>query len=206
MREALAVVRTQGERTEALAIARAQAQFGRVEVVRAQPLVAAVAECFRLAIAAGTRWLVTVDADVLVADDCADGLAASAQALLYGGGWQALGLCDDKLVGGPRRGGVRLYRVEVLPQRLGQLRDTVRPEGDLARRFGYLPTQQVTGQHDYEQWYRDLYRKGAQHRAKHASWARTVVPRWRRSMDPDLRAALAGWDGEPFEMAEKAPL
>lgn len=206
MTSAIAVIRTQGERTEALCLEIASRQFDAVVVLRRAPFVDAVRECMRVGIRSGREWLVTIDADVLIAPNYwsdMQPIIESADA----GVWQILGLMDDKLSGSVRQGGVRARRVSALPWLLDQVRDSVRPEGDLCVRFpGWLSTDLVTGRHDYEQFYRDLYRKGAAHRRKHAKWSEMVEDRWRNSPDRDLQAAYAGWHGAPMKFTEKDSL
>ena len=114
---------------------------------------------------------------------------------------------DDKLSGMIRQGGVRAWRTSALPELIDKVRDTVRPEGDLCHRNpGWLSVDIVTGRHDYEQFYCDLYRKGAAHRRKHSRWADTVEKVWRNNPDRDIQAAYAGWHGAPMKFTEKDPL
>ena len=202
--EVIAVVRTFGERTQDECVRRVRRQVSDVRVIRVEPFADAVRECFRIAIDADARWLVTVDADVLLDAGAIKGLLAQAGKCR---GWQVVGRVRDKFAGAVRMAGVRAYRVSVLPSVLPYVPDAVRPEGTLARLFaGWEPSNAVLGRHDYEQWLRDCYRKGAQHRAKHPQWAATVELDWKRSPDADFRAAYAGWHGVPFDLPEKAPL
>lgn len=203
--DAVAVIRSSGERTEALCKKLAERQFDVLDVLRISPFSEAVRECFRIGIDSGAEWLATIDADVLIAHDYRERIAPEAEATDC---WQVLGQMDDKLYGGIRQGGVRLYRVSALPDLIGRVRDdAVRPEADLCDTLGnWHESQVVTGSHDYEQFYRDLYRKGAAHRKKHTKWVELSETVWRHSSDRDLQAAHAGWRGNPLKFTEKDPL
>lgn len=197
----IAVVRACGERTEAECIRRVRAQVEEVRVIHVAPFHEAVRECFRIAIDSGARWLLTVDADVLLHPGAVKSLYAQAAKIK---GWQVVGRVRDRLSDSIRMAGVRMYRVSVLPAVLPYVSDgTPRPEGTLARLFaGWEESRVVCGLHDYHQWLRDYHRKGAQHRAKHPEWTKHAE-RWRNSSDPELIAAARGWDGLPLDMVER---
>ena len=200
--EVLAIVRSTGERTEAECIRRVMTQVEGVDTLRIAPFHEAVRECFRRGIESGAQWLLTVDADVLLHRNAVRELMAQPV-----NGWQIVGQVKDKLYGGVKLAGVRLYRVSKLPEVLPYVSDVLRPEGALTKIFeGWEPSREVVGHHDFDQWYRDYHRKGAQHRVKHPGWEKRVKYEWRRSPDRDLQAAWAGWAGQPMMFQEKAPL
>lgn len=200
--EVLAIVRSIGERTEAECIRRVRAQVQDMETIHVEPFHEAVRECFRRGIASGAKWLLTVDADVLLERNAVAKLLGQA-----GAGWQIVGKVNDKLYGGVKLAGVRLYRVANLPEVLPYVSDVLRPEGNLTKVFdGWEPSADVVGRHDFEQWYRDYHRKGAQHRIKHPGWEKRVKYEWRRSPDRDLQVAWAGWAGLPMTFQEKSGL
>lgn len=200
----MAVVRTFGERTEAECVKRVRKQLADVQVIHVEPFAEAVRECFRLAINSKADWLLTVDADVLLNSGAVASLLNQAKTL---DGWQIVGIVKDKLAGRARMAGVRLYRIAALPEALPLVsNDEVRPEGSIARALGgWEKSREVVGKHDFEQFYRDLYRKGQMASIKHPGWG-NLAAEWRRSRDPDLRAAYAGWAGLPLGMKEKEPL
>lgn len=204
MQDAIAVIRSQGERTEGLCLDLVSQQFDTVVVVRRSPFFEAVRECMRIGMRSGRTWLVTIDADVLISPTYWQDIEPE----IHGHDtWQVLGCMDDKLSGGIREGGVRLWRIDRLRSLVGAVRDVVRPEADLCDRFpGWLQVPVITGRHDFEQYYRDLHRKGASHRRKHPKWTSHVERAWRDAPDHDLQAAYAGWHGQPLTFTEKAPL
>ena len=206
--DAVAVVRTQGERTEQLCARLAFEQFDDVTLINVAPFGEAVRECYRIGIDSGAKWLVTIDADMLIAPDYAERMSDIVRDL-PDDVWQVLGDTDDKLSMSVRQGGLRLHRVSALPGLIERVQDdAVRPESALCHAVGgWKYVNVVTCRHDYEQWFADLHRKGAQHRRKHKGWAWTVVPCWRESGDPDLVAAWQGWQGVALSCRrEKAPL
>lgn len=205
--DTLVILRGAGERTEEHALGLLMQQFPEVVILRMRPLAAAVRYGFRLAVEADFRWLVTCDADVLIDADCARRIAWM-KAELPTECWQGIGMVDDKLIGRPRLGGLRLHRVAALAQKIPEIRDdAIRPEADLCvadPRWRRFPC--VLGRHDFEQFYSDLHRKGAQHRRKHPKWL-PYAARWKTSSDMDLRAAWLGWSGSPAPTwPEKPPM
>jgi hypothetical protein len=202
------VLRANGERTERLAERLLRVEFGEVVVLRIKPFAEAVRAGFRAAIGGGYRWLVTCDADILIDEGCAQKVELIKRRLKLDQ-WHAIARVCCRLAG-DRKGGLRVSRVSALALKLKAVRDDVtRPEADLCRvgadDWIYVP--EMIGRHDFEQFYCDLYRKGAAHRIKHASWGRKIAPRWRASRDCDLLAAAAGWDAAPMpQWPEKEPL
>ena len=97
----IAVVRACGERTEAECIRRVRAQVEEVRVIHVAPFHEAVRECFRIAIDSGARWLLTVDADVLLDRGAVKSLYAQAAKIK---GWQVVGRVRDRLSDSIRMG------------------------------------------------------------------------------------------------------
>jgi hypothetical protein len=112
----------------------------------------------------------------------------------------------DKLGGGYRRAGPRLYRaallmeaIQLIPQDGQQLRPESWVLGEMARRGHRSATfDYAVGLHDYEQYYRDVYRKSYVHGVKHLDWAAKLIHEWKRrsAEDLDYWVALHGfWAG-----------
>lgn len=203
----IVVLRTNGERTADLAHRFLCEEFKTVHRIEIKPFHEAVRVGFKLAIDSGSEWLITCDGDVLINPGVSRRLAWVA-AEMEPSYWQAIGQVKDKLAGCARLGGLRLYRVAFLHKAVESVAAVVRPEAELCKIYPrWLRLPDVFGSHDYEQYYRDLYRKGAQHRVKHQSWAKNIVPIWTMSQDKDLLTALAGWHGDPMPFCdEKDPL
>lgn len=208
------VVRTAGERTfEACrALLLRQVPEQTVHVVDERPFEAALRRCYQIGIESGAEWMLTVDADVLVRDGAARELLGVAEQLpeRY---VQVEGRIHDKLKGGYREAGHRVYRVKHLAKALAAVPapgEEIRPEfATLLRlsRLGHpsLKCETVFGIHDYEQFYRDLYRKALVHGQKHPQWLVEVLPRWKAlaERDADFTVAIRGYcDG--FQTFTKA--
>lgn len=104
-----------------------------------------------------------------------------------------------------RDAGIRFWRADHLEEAMATIPEagaTHRPESaarqamhDRGRRS--VQVKLVTCLHDYEQFYRDIYRKAALHSVKHPSW-RHLPLAWRRSPDIEYQVAARGWgDGGP---------
>jgi hypothetical protein len=200
------VVRAAGERTEAACAALAASEVGpdRVRTIREVPFAAAIRRGFEIGVEAGADWTLCLDADVLLAPGAIAALCAEAEAeRLRGERFAYEGLVADKLMGHVRSAGVHLYRTEHLPRALAEAEFNPRrrrPESYVKLRMRKLGLstarmQAVTGLHDHEQYYRDIFRKVFTHTRKHARFMAFAPAFWRREADadPDLRAAWLSW-------------
>ena len=185
----LAVIRHQDERTLSQCRQAVEAQFGEARIVRASPLFKAVRECFDVAIADGADWLITVDADLIIADDYREKLVQHLDK-----SWTILGDMDCYIAGKVRQGGVRAWRVDALHDKT--VHNVSRPESYLchAHTFHYVQGW-VTSRHGYDQSPEYYYRVGANPKWRNrAEWHR----RWKYTTDPALRAAYRGFKGWPL--------
>jgi len=199
----LAIIRYQDERTIDWCRQAVGKQFGQVRVIRACPFFKAVEQCFTAAIDSGEHWLVTVDADVIIADDYREKLEKLIEGFNNRPPFTVLGWMDCKLSGTIRQGGVRAWRVDALPHLT--VRNVQRPESDLCHRYGnwLLVPDWITSRHGYDQWLSYYYKAG-----QNPKWARKKDwhKRWKASGDADLTAAWRGLKVLPLDMDEKAPL
>lgn len=148
-------------------------------------------------------WLLVVDADLLVARGAIERFIQHASTLpesvAFCVSWQL-----DKLFVGIRKGGLKLYRASLLGRALEALdtvpKEALRPEFDMIRLLADegLSYQDQTGivccLHDYEQYYRDIYRKAYLHARKHRDFMPLLMPVWERLQmaDADYQVALCG--------------
>jgi hypothetical protein len=199
------VVRSNGERTKDLCVELLRQEGLEPHVLSVQPFSEAVRQCFQIGIESGAEWLLTADADVLTIPGAVEKLLAHTKPDLF----HVQGRIRCKLYMGLRDGGHRLYRVDALPEALEHLTDAVRVESNcrnhmVLKGHKHRKVDVVCGLHDYEQWYRDIYRKAAAHRKKHGQWQHHL--KWAQSADPDLRVAACGWAGKPLVIDEKGPI
>ena len=119
---------------------------------------------------------------------------------------QIEGRIHDKLTGLYRPAGHRIYRTRYLERCLKEIPPDgteIRPEYVTLQRMERLgfPSKRiglVSGIHDYEQFYRDIYRKAYVYANKHQIWLAEMVTRWKRltNKDNDFQFALRGlYDG-----------
>lgn len=203
-RKLIVVIRTAGERTFQVChdlLAR-QVDPKHLLTVSERPFEAALRRCCEVGMESGAEWMLTVDADVLVRPGAVEELLRAARRI-PDRCVQMEGLVMDKLRGSRRNAGHRIYRTA----HLARVQESLPPDGSQLRpeswtlkqlsRIGF-PSWQcevVFGIHDYEQSYRDLYRKAFVHGRKHEAWVADTLPNWRAAgpVDPDLRVALRGY-------------
>ena len=198
------VVRASGERTRdgCLGLLAREVPSANIREVTERPFEASLRECLKIGTRSGVEWMLTVDADVLVRPGAVRELYEAAKALPKNF-IQVEGLILDKLYGGYRKAGHRIYRTAYLGEALKAIpRDgtEIRPEYAMLERMASVghPSREasiVFGIHDFEQYYGDLYRKAFVHGQKHSHWLQDAVPAWRSaaSNDSDLRVVLKGF-------------
>lgn len=207
----IVVIRSSNERTEALCqkIVQKEAEGQQVVTIHEKPFKKALEKGFRIAIDAETKWLITVDADMLILPGAFKVLREEAEKMPehY---LQLQGRILDKISGKIRKAGPRIYRVALLEEALELSRnytDSIRPEALIVGSMGkkghhsrYIDF--VTCLHDYEQYYKDLYRKTFVHARKHEEFVSAIIQCSVENLkkDPDFRVILkALWDGLMFE-------
>lgn len=202
----LVAIRSADERTveACFEIVKSQADGAPVHLVSEVPFKKALEECFRLAINSEKRWLITVDADMILLPGAIHLLVREAEKMpdTY---LQIQGRILDKITGTVRKAGPRIYRVSLLPKLLElseSMKDHIRPESRLITHAGrngwpsrYIPA--VMALHDFEQYYKDIYRKSFVHARKHPDLLPDMIQRavLLKDKDPDYLVMLqAIWD------------
>lgn len=201
------VLRSAGERSsEACAhlICR-QVPIASFAIVNERPFEEALKRTFEIGIERGTKWTMTVDADVLLCDGCVSSLIRAAESM-PSNYIQLEGRIFDKIFGIYRQAGHRIYRTALLPIALKHIPEagkTLRPEFFTLQQMGQsgYPSRRiaaVVGLHDFEQYYLDLYRKSFVHARKHTWLIGPLIERCTRYLhqDADFLVILKGlWDG-----------
>ena len=207
------IIRSAAERTAAYCCADLvrQTSASQVERVESAPFWRTLREGLQRGQASGAEWVLSVDADVIPAPDT---VARIQPWLAKADGQVGVITCmiQDKFMGGMRFGGVRIYRgaaltdmLEVMPPSGADVRpETATINASLKRGWREQQTPEMLGLHDFEQYYRDIYRKAFLHMQKHGYMAARFLPAWKEQavLDPDFRAALAGAGDALFEMSE----
>lgn len=203
----IVTIRAAGERTEQLCYDTVvnQAEGAEVVVIREKPFKKALEECFRKGIESAKKWLITVDADMILLPGSIELMLNEADKMPshY---LQLQGKIIDKITGNIRKAGPRIYRTSLLTGLLSaseSLEDHIRPESRLITSFGkkgypsrYIPV--VTCLHDYEQYYKDIYRKAYVHAHKHSDFLSGMIETAaeKQHTDNDYKVMLkAIWDG-----------
>lgn len=195
------VIRSAGERTESVCkeLVLREVEESQVHTVRLVPFEAALTESYKIGIESGSKWLMTLDADVLLRQNAVRDFLVEAESM-PDDFFHTEGLVYDYLTGMYRKAGHRMYRTSVLNEAIKRVPlpgETIRPEFKTIQRmvesgFPVQETGSVYGIHDFEQYYSDVYRKCVVHAAKHAEWLPDLIRRWKsmQNSEPDFRVAL----------------
>lgn len=207
----IAVIRSTHERTSDLCRVSIQNQIPKenVFIINEYPFEKALRTCYEIGIDGGSRWMLTVDADVLLKEGAIQSFLRGAEDL-PDHFFQIEGLLHDKLTGMYRNVGHRLYRTQYLKLAIKHIPDpgeTIRPEFETVnhmKKLGYDSAiiSQVFGIHDYEQYFSDIYRKAFTHAKKHQDRLSVFADLWSREMtlDNDFVVAMRGlYDGLMFK-------
>ncbi len=202
---AAVIVRSVHERTEKLCCELILAQGvpeDHLFLIHESPFSAALRRAFTIGVETNLPWTYCVDADVLLRPGAIENMIEIAEQ-------QKPEICEiqgyvlDKFFGGPREGGIHLYRTSLLRKTIEQVPDegvNIRPEFhtlEAMRKLGF-PYRQLpvlVGLHDFEQFYSDIYRKSFVQAHKHLRQTDLFLGVWRAgaSMDPDYQVALKGF-------------
>lgn len=199
------IIRSVGERSEYLCqdLISEQVPEENIAIVRNKtPFSAALTESYRIGIEMDFKWTLCVDADVLLRP----GAIAK---LLYFAEQQDEKVCGlqgyilDKFFGGPRCAGNHLYRTSYLEKILKIVPtkgEPIRPESVILETmveegYPWKIVPYLIGLHDFEQYYRDIYRKCFVHSHKHQAFIELFLSHWRdkASTDIDYQVAVKGF-------------
>lgn len=198
----VAIVRSVGERTEKTCyeLLCQQIQSDKIVIINESPFSKAIQKTFEIGIDFNLDWTLCIDADVLLCQDAVKQLisvAENAQEDIFV--VQAFVLC--KFFGGIRPAGNHLYKTKHLKKALSYVADPsfIRPETEtmnrmVAQGLSYIEKSFPIGLHDYEQFYKDIYRKSLVQAKKHSTLEKSLfVPFWSRMAKIDLDFQVALW-------------
>lgn len=199
------IIRSVGERTEQLCHELILAQGvpkENVFIIHKSPFSAALRESFSIGIKRDLPWTLCNDADVLLRQGSISQLIQIAKT-------QKKNICEiqgyvlDKFFGGPRGGGPHLYRTALLPKLIEHVPHAghdIRPETYALEKmrsegFPWKKVKYLTGLHDFEQYYRDIFRKCFVYAHKHQHLTDLFLGVWRTNaeIDRDFQIALKGF-------------
>jgi hypothetical protein len=208
LRNVFVVIRAASERTLPCAkhLAGTVVSGSDLVLVEESPFEEALRKMCDEAIRRGKEWTLVVDADLLVSPIRIGHFVEFARQT-HESVFHVQGFILDKLSGVVRNGGPRLYRTRTLSEARSHVPadgESHRPESvdmiEGMHRLGYrsVVAPLVLATHDFDQYYRDIFRKTYAHSIKHPTWIAEVVPFWREEgkLDADFRIALHGmWHG-----------
>jgi hypothetical protein len=203
------VIRHTNERTvdACLNLLVSQVSSDNIQIISETPFSSAVKKTFEIGIDCNRDWTLAIDADIFVTNDCVDTLVSVAENL-EDYFFEIQGRILDKFYGVPRGGGPHLYRTKYIKDAIKFIPEegtSLRPESDTYDKmaeigYHYYFGKEVYGLHDYEQFYKDIYRKGFLHTKKHWRHLTHFEKLWfdKKQTDFDFSVALFG-----FEQAQK---
>jgi len=197
------IVRSCGERTTRQAVALLSKIFDidDIEVVREVPFEKALRATYEIGIASGREWAFVMDADVLPSPRRLR-QALTSRADRVEDVFVFRGLVLDKFFGWPREVGNYIYRTSLLGTALDLIPRAgakVRPEFSTIQAMHHRGHRMETVEdmtyavHDFEQFYKDLFRKGYVYASKHPAM-QILMTDWQKrgEKDADFFVMLAG--------------
>lgn len=200
------IVKTAGERTvdASLALLREQVSADRILVVDERQSETAIRRTYELGLERSAAWTMTLGADALLRAGAVSEFAAEANRM-PADYFHVECRIFDKFTGLYRQAGQRMYRTKLLGLALQNIPlpgATMRSEYTVIQAMARLghPSRRVAlvaGLHDFEQYYRDIYRTAFVHALKHRSLVPSIVERCLTCWDDDdFKVALGGlYDG-----------
>ena len=208
------VIRSVGERTESLCRSLIHEQGCPVDsifIVRKAPFSEALRESFSIGLRENKSWTFCVDADLLLRSGSVDKMIGYFEEL-PDNVCEVQGFILDKFFGGPRVGGVHVYRTSLLKDVINSIPDegeNIRPEAHTlkvmhSKGFPYVVVPYIVGLHDFEQNYSDIVRKTLVYSKKHIEYASLFSKLWSVSsgQDLDYHYAMKGFS-KGFSTTEK---
>jgi hypothetical protein len=205
------VIRSIGERTEHLCheLVKQQIAEPNIHIIHEIPFAKAVKKTFEIGLSENRKWTLVLDADILIKPNLIEEIVSHAEAS-DDNTFSIQGKIIDKFLNSPRIGCPYVYRTQLFHQALPFISDSyqqIRPESHVKLEmkkmgFPWKEIDFVTGFHDYEQYYKDIYRKCFVQAKKHYELALKRLPFWESmaSSNDDFQVALSGFKaGEKYD-------
>ncbi|TVR16973.1 MAG: hypothetical protein EA391_06360 [Balneolaceae bacterium] len=201
--EFIVIIRSAGERTTEACklLVRNELPADNIQVINLVPFEEALRESYRLGIESKKKWLITIDADVLPRPGFIKTISQKSDEI-SGNVFSFKAMVFDKFFIKHRLAGFRVYRTKLLSKALRLIPENgiqIRPEEftvNLMEKKGYKTKvlEYVVGLHDFQQSYKDLYRKAFFHAVKHPKEIGENIAAWKElaKADDDYRVMLKG--------------
>lgn len=183
------IIRSVHERTESACynlILEQGVSAEHIFIIHETPFSSALHKAYSIGIDQGKKWTMCVDADVLLRPGIISQIVQLADKMPEHV-FETQGMILDYLFGGPKEGGIHLYRTLFLSKAVEFIidaKEVIRPESYILHKMksaGY-PFQRlhlIVGLHDYDQYYKDIYRKCFIHAYKHTKYISLLLPYWK---------------------------
>lgn len=188
----IGVVRSLGERTEEIAISELEKQVDEVFLLRdIKPFYKTVIKCIDIALEQNADYMITNDADVTIKE-------GAVKILLNYIKKTNSPLVTSHAISkflGKRQGGVRIWsnkNLKEIKQFLEKKREVIRPESDIHKEFNGLLIEEVTSEHEYNQFYKDIYDRFVKHSIKHKKIS-NIIKNFKNNKDLDFKVAYHGY-------------
>lgn len=169
-----------------------------IHLITEVPFEAAVRKCYQIGIECNDEWLISIDADILPKQGVlkelnSQLLSMNDNVIMFNG------VVYDKFLMKYRSGGIKVYRCKYLEEAIKYIPPDgtqIRPEAytlnQIVKKKGLKKhyTNIVTGIHDYEQYYRDIYRTCFVHAVKHPE-VLSLFNEWKKLSEYDLDYKIA---------------
>ncbi len=205
------IIRTVGERTTGLctSLIRKQISKENIFIVNESPFTKAIRKSFEIGMKENRKWTFIVDADVLLFPNVILNLYNYAENF-DDNIFEIEGKIIDKFLNSPREAGNHFYKTHLLEKAIQFIPDPlreIRPETfvkNQMRKAGYNleVIEFIVGLHDFEQSYKDIYRKCFVQSKKHFDRVIKLKTQWEliAKNDLDFKLALKGFtDGSKLQ-------
>lgn len=200
----IGVIRSLGERTESLAIIELKKQVDEVFLIKdVKPFYKTVIKCIDLALEKNADYMITNDADVIIKEGIVKVLLKhikKTESTLV------TGHTISKFLG-KRQGGVRIWsnkNLKEIKQFLEKNGEVIRPESDIHKEFNGLLIEEVTSEHEYNQFYKDIYDRFVKHSIKHKKIS-NIIKNFKNNKDLDFKVAYHGYFDKEKDFKKSFP-
>lgn len=187
------IVRSCGERTTNKCIELAQKQ-GEVKVITARPFGKSLKQTYEEALTYNEKWVCVIDADVLLYDGVLQKAIDDLESIPNKNIFCLDGITKDKVFRKNRRAGIHIYQIKMLKEALRHIQnDKIKPESHVRKTMAalhglktYAKCPIIFGDHDFEQYYKDLWRKAVCQTRKLPRKASKMKSKWADLKKTDL--------------------
>ncbi len=188
----IGIIRSLGERTEYIAMKALEKQVDEVFLVKdVKPFYKTVIKCIDIALEQNADYMITNDADVIIKEGVVKILL---EHIKKTNSTLVTGHTISKFLG-KRQGGVRIWsnkKLKEIKEFLENNGEVIRPEANVHNKFCGLLVHDVTSEHEYNQYYKDIYDRFVKHSVKHKDLS-NIIKKFKNHKDMDFKVAYHGF-------------